>query len=70
MRLPNTHVDANLHPTKEEVAILHQEDIIDSVCTAIELAIRRRYPGCAVAHHKHGEASAAGPTRQQWLPAF
>lgn len=45
MQLPNTHIDANLHPTKEEVAILHQEVVIDSVCSAIEHVLRKQLPG-------------------------
>jgi DNA mismatch repair protein MLH1 len=36
VRLPGGHVDVNLHPTKKEVGFLHQEELIEGICTAIE----------------------------------
>jgi len=36
VRLPGGHVDVNLHPTKKEVGFLHQEELIEAICSAIE----------------------------------
>ena len=36
LRLPGEHVDVNLHPTKREVGFLHQDQLIEAVCTAVE----------------------------------
>jgi DNA mismatch repair ATPase MutL len=34
--MPASHVDVNLHPTKAEVAVLHQAAIIAGICGAVQ----------------------------------
>lgn len=36
IKLPSSHVDVNVHPTKKEVAFLHQEALIDAIRQACE----------------------------------
>ena len=36
LRLPGSHVDVNVHPTKREVGFLHQEALIEHIRAAVE----------------------------------
>ncbi|XP_072981652.1 DNA mismatch repair protein MLH1 isoform X1 [Typha angustifolia] len=36
INLPSEHVDVNIHPTKREVSLLNQENLIDTIQNAIE----------------------------------
>eukprot|EP00882_Tetradesmus_deserticola_P008391 GHRQ01008848.1.p1 GENE.GHRQ01008848.1~~GHRQ01008848.1.p1 ORF type:complete len:560 (+),score=205.50 GHRQ01008848.1:133-1812(+) len=40
LQLPPRHVEVNVHPTKKEVGFLHQQEVIDAVCGAVEGVLR------------------------------
>jgi DNA mismatch repair protein MLH1 len=40
LQLPPRHVEVNVHPTKKEVGFLHQQEVIDSICGAVEGVLR------------------------------
>ena len=42
MKLPCEHVDVNVHPTKEEVAVLHQEAVVEAICAAAREQLTRQ----------------------------
>jgi DNA mismatch repair protein, C-terminal domain len=46
VQLPINHVDVNLHPTKAEVAILHEDAVIHGICTSAQDVLKRHH-GCA-----------------------
>ena len=48
MRLPGEHVDVNLHPTKREVGFLHQEELTEAVCSAIQDRLTKSNDQCAL----------------------
>ena len=35
IRLPLDHVDVNVHPTKKEVLLMHEQDVLDQVQSAL-----------------------------------
>lgn len=39
LELPGPHVDVNVHPTKREVAFLHEDRLCDAVCKAVREVI-------------------------------
>jgi DNA mismatch repair protein MLH1 len=40
LQLPPRHVEVNVHPTKKEVGFLHQQEVIDAICGAVEGVLR------------------------------
>ncbi|CAH0485208.1 unnamed protein product [Peronospora farinosa] len=40
MELPPRNIDVNIHPTKEEIHFLHEEDIVDSISEAVEKQLK------------------------------
>jgi DNA mismatch repair protein MLH1 len=40
LQLPLRHVEVNVHPTKKEVGFLHQQEVIDAICGAVEGLLR------------------------------
>ncbi|RKP01059.1 hypothetical protein CXG81DRAFT_12475 [Caulochytrium protostelioides] len=36
LRLPPSHVDVNVHPTKREVIFLNEETVVEAICQALE----------------------------------
>lgn len=34
--MPGSHVDVNLHPTKQEVGFLHQDELLEAIREAVE----------------------------------
>ena len=34
--MPGSHVDVNLHPTKQEVGFLHQDELLEAIRGAVE----------------------------------
>ncbi|CAI5728312.1 unnamed protein product [Peronospora destructor] len=40
MELPPRNIDVNIHPTKEEIHFLHEEDIVDSISQAVEQQLK------------------------------
>lgn len=50
MQLPIEHVDVNLHPTKAEVAILHEDAVIQGICTSVQHALKH--------HHKYASTGS------------
>lgn len=41
-------MDVNLHPTKREVGFLHQEELTDAVCSAIQDRLTKSNDQCAL----------------------
>jgi DNA mismatch repair ATPase MutL len=41
VQLPIEHVDVNLHPTKAEVAILHEDAVIQGICTSVQHVLKQ-----------------------------
>lgn len=36
LTMPGSHVDVNLHPTKQEVGFLHQDELLEAIREAVE----------------------------------
>lgn len=36
LTMPGSHVDVNLHPTKQEVGFLHQDQLLEAIRDAVE----------------------------------
>lgn len=36
LTMPGSHVDVNLHPTKQEVGFLHQDQLLEAIREAVE----------------------------------
>lgn len=36
LRMPGSHVDVNLHPTKQEVGFLYQDQLLETIREAVE----------------------------------
>ncbi len=46
--MPPENVDVNLHPTKEEVAILHLPAICDAICACLRTHLLANPVKCAL----------------------
>jgi hypothetical protein len=60
VQLPIEHVDVNLHPTKAEVAILHEDAVIQGICTSVQHVLKQHHEIQAVQRHH----SAGNPVGQ------
>ena len=47
VRLPGSHVDVNMHPTKREVGFLHQDELVQTICSALEAQLLASDSQCA-----------------------
>ncbi len=47
LRLPGSHVDVNVHPTKREVGFLHQAALIEEITAAVEAKLLDSNDTCA-----------------------
>ena len=36
LTMPGSHVDVNMHPTKQEVGFLHQDELLEAIREAVE----------------------------------
>lgn len=61
LRLPAAHVDVNVHPTKSEVAFLHETEVVDAARDAVEALL-------ASGHDARSFSRAAAPSAVKSTP--
>lgn len=68
--MPIEHVDVNLHPTKAEVAILHEDAVIQGICASVQHILKHHheYAFSLLCSHVCGE-NCLRMRRQRWCRA-